>query len=144
MSRTTINEATVQLMLQSALEKAAELGITISAAVVDGAGHLLGFSRHNEAELVSIALAQDKAYTAVLNRLSTAELGKLCQPGAELYGLQFNLGGRMVIFGGGIPIRGAKQELLGAIGVSGGTVEQDVICAEYALAAAMKQTTDME
>ncbi|MFD0694331.1 heme-binding protein [Paenibacillus sp. GCM10027628] len=144
MSRNVLNEATIQLMLQSAIEKAAELGITISVAVADRAGHLLGFRRHTGAELVSIALAQDKAYTAVLNRMSTAELGKLCQPGEELYGLQFNLGGRMVIFGGGIPIRDAKQVLLGAIGVSGGTVEQDVICAEYALAAAMKQTTDME
>ncbi|KIL40205.1 hypothetical protein SD70_15440 [Gordoniibacillus kamchatkensis] len=129
----TLTEEDVKRSLQLALDKGAEIGIPISVAITDAAGHLLGFSRHVGAEIVSITLAQDKAYTAAVNRISTAELGKLCQPGAELYGLQHNLGGRMVIFGGGIPIRGTDGVLIGAIGVSGGTVEQDIACALAAL-----------
>jgi uncharacterized protein GlcG (DUF336 family) len=128
-----LKEADVKRMLQLALDKGAEIGIPISVAVTDEAGHLLGFSRHLEAEIVSITLAQDKAYTSSVNRISTAELGKLCQPGAELYGLQHNLGGRMVIFGGGIPIHDRAGILIGAIGVSGGSTEQDIACAQFAI-----------
>lgn len=127
------SESVVHRMLQDALDKGAEIGIPISAAITDAAGHLLGFSRHADAEIVSITLAQDKAYTAAINRISTAELGKLCQPGADLYGLQSNLGGRMVIFGGGVPIRDREGVLIGAIGVSGGTTAQDIACAEFAI-----------
>lgn len=134
-----LNEQTVKKMLQAALDKGAEIDIPISIAVTDAAGHLLGFSRHVGAEIVSITLAQDKAYSAAINRVSTAELGKFCQPGAELYGLQFNLGGRMVIFGGGIPIRNREGELIGAIGVSGGTVEQDIACAQFAIMSLMQE-----
>ena len=70
----------------------------------------------------------NKAYTALVNRLSTAELGAQCQPGGPLYGLQNNLGGRMVIFPGGVPIW-RNGVLIGAVGASGGTVEQDHACA---------------
>jgi uncharacterized protein GlcG (DUF336 family) len=128
-----LKEADVKHTLQLALDKGAEIGIPISVAITDAAGHLLGFSRHLEAEIVSITLAQDKAFTASVNRISTADLGKLCQPGAELYGLQHNLGGRMVIFGGGIPIRDREGVLIGAIGVSGGSTEQDIACARFAI-----------
>ncbi|MDB4868418.1 MAG: uncharacterized protein JWR03_2751 [Cohnella sp.] len=129
----SLNEWVVKNMLQDALDKGAELGIPVSAAVTDAAGHLLGFSRHVQAEIVSITLAQDKAYTSAINRISTAELGKLCQPGAELYGLQNHLGGRLVIFGGGVPVRDDDGVMIGAIGVSGGTTEQDAACALHAI-----------
>ncbi|MFM1655251.1 GlcG/HbpS family heme-binding protein [Brevibacillus sp. B_LB10_24] len=128
-----MNEQSVNQLLEDALSEARRLGISISAAVVDSAGHLLGFKRHADAEIVSITLAQDKAFTALVNRMATDELGMLCQPGAELYGLQHNLGGRMVIFGGGVPIRDQQNQLIGAIGVSGGTTEQDIYCARYAI-----------
>ncbi|MEB3100139.1 GlcG/HbpS family heme-binding protein [Ferviditalea candida] len=134
-----LNEEIVKQMLQDALDHGTGIGIPISVAVTDAAGHLLGFSRHINAEIVSITLAQDKAFTAAVNRISTAELGKLCQPGAELYGLQNNLGGRMVIFGGGIPIRDREGMLIGAIGVSGGTCEQDIACGQFAIAKAIER-----
>lgn len=107
------------------------MGLGNSIAVVDNAGLLVGFLRHPIVEICSIQLAIDKAYTALINRLSTEELGKLCQPGGELYGLQYNLDGRMVIFGGGVPLRDTSGTLIGAVGVSGGSVAQDIEVAEY-------------
>lgn len=130
---TGFSEKTVTLLLEDALEEAKRLGISMSVAVVEGVGHLCGFARHADAEIVSITLAQDKAYTALVNRMGTDELGKLCEPGAELYGLQYNLGGRMVIFGGGVPIKNREGQLVGAIGVSGGTTAQDIRCAQAAI-----------
>jgi uncharacterized protein GlcG (DUF336 family) len=136
-----LSEEVVVQMLDAALSKGRDLGIMISAAIVDGGGHLLGFRRHDNAEIVSIRLAQDKAYTALVNRLATDKLGELCRPGAELYGLQYNLDGRMVIFGGGVPIWEESHHLIGAIGVSGGSTAEDMECAEYAITAAFGQQT---
>ena len=133
-----LTEEIIVHMLDTALSKGRDLGILISVAVVDAGGHLLGFRRHDNAEIVSIRLAQDKAYTALVNRMATDKLGELCRPGAELYGLQFNLDGRMVIFGGGIPIWNESNELIGAIGVSGGTTNEDIECAEHAITKALE------
>ncbi len=100
----------------------------MAIAVVNEAGFLTAFIRMDNSELVAIPLAEDKAYTALINRLSTLELGQQCQPGGPLYGLQANLGGRMVIFPGGVPIW-RDGMLAGAVGASGGAVEQDHACA---------------
>ena len=108
--------------------KAAEIGVAMAIAVVNESGVLIDFVRMDDSELVAVPIAQDKAYTALVNRLSTMELGVQCQPGGPLYGIQNNLGGRMVIFPGGVPVwRDGK--LIGAVGASGGTVEQDHQCA---------------
>ena len=98
------------------------------AAVVDRGGHLVHFQRMDEAEIAGPTLAVDKAYTAVAHRIETAALAALTQPGAELWGLQANGGGRYVVFGGGIPCWHGGL-VVGAIGVSGGTAEQDAECA---------------
>jgi len=120
--------ADAERAIAAARVKAAELGVAMAIAVVNESGILTAFIRMDNSELVAVPIAEDKAYTALVNRLSTLELGKQCQPGGPLYGLQNNLGGRMVIFPGGIPVwRDGK--LFGAVGVSGGTVEQDHECA---------------
>ena len=108
--------------------KAIEMGVAMAIAVVNEAGFLTAFIRMDNSELVAIPLAEDKAYTALVNRLTTAKLGAQCQPGGPLYGLQNNLGGRIVIFPGGVPIW-CNGVLIGAVGASGGTVEQDHACA---------------
>jgi uncharacterized protein GlcG (DUF336 family) len=108
--------------------KAVEMGVAMAIAVVNEAGFLTAFIRMDNSELVAIPLAEDKAYTALVNRLTTADLGAQCQPGGPLYGLQNNLGGRMVIFPGGVPVW-RNGVLFGAVGASGGTVEQDHACA---------------
>ncbi len=114
--------------IAAARVKATEMGVAMAIAVVNEAGVLTAFIRMDNSELVAVPIAEDKAYTALVNRLTTAELGAQCQPGGPLYGLQNNLGGRMVIFPGGVPVW-RDGVLIGAVGASGGTVEQDHACA---------------
>lgn len=101
--------------------------------MVDAGGHLVAFQRMDGAEIAGPVLAPGKAYTAVAHRMSTADLAPLVVPGGELYGLA---GDRYVCFGGGIPLGepGKGHRVVGAVGVSGGTVAQDVACAEVATA----------
>ena len=124
---------TAQAMVQAAMHEAESLGARVSVAVVDSGGNLVAFARMDGAEIAGPTLAVDKAYTAVSNRVSTQELSTLAAPGGPLFGLHSNGGGRFVIFGGGIPIF-VGDETVGAIGVSGGEVEQDVACARAGLA----------
>lgn len=120
-------------MSDAALARAAELGALVSAAVVDSGGHLLHFQRMDGAEIAGPTLAVDKAYTAVAHRIDTAELTALAAPGGELAGLQANGGGRYVVFGGGLPCWSGDR-VIGGIGVSGGSADQDVACARAAAA----------
>lgn len=115
----------------AAIARAEELGALVSAAVVDGGGHLVHFQRMDGAEIAGPTLAIDKAYTAVAHRIATAELTALTAPGAELAGLFANGSGRYIVFGGGLPCWRADR-VVGGIGVSGGSVEQDVECAQAA------------
>ena len=125
------------LMTEAAVTRAAELGAVVSAAVVDDGGHLVHFQRMDRAEIAGPTLAVDKAYTAVAHRAATADLTALAAPGGPLAGLHANGGGRYVVFGGGLPCWSGDPPtgvVLGGIGVSGGTTEQDVACAEAGLA----------
>jgi uncharacterized protein GlcG (DUF336 family) len=119
-------------MTEAALKQAMREGASISVAVVDGGGRLVSFQRMEGSEIAGPVLAQGKAYTSVALRRPTAELAGLTAPGGELYGLA---GGRFTLFGGGIPLwsdYGEGERVVGGIGVSGGTVTQDVSCAEAA------------
>jgi uncharacterized protein GlcG (DUF336 family) len=115
-------------IIAAAEAQAERIGVGMSVAVVDEGGNLRAFARMDGAELAGIDLARDKAYTAVANSAPTDELAVLAAPGGPLFGLHSNAGGRYVIFGGGIPLR-RDGRIVGAIGVSGGAVEQDVACA---------------
>jgi len=125
-------------MTEAAVRHAAGLGVAVSAAVVDSGGHLVHFQRMDRAEIAGPTLAVDKAFTAVAHRIATAELGPLAGPDGELAGLAANGGGRYVVFGGGLPCwadAGTPDAIVvGGIGVSGGSVEQDIACAEAGLA----------
>jgi uncharacterized protein GlcG (DUF336 family) len=121
--------------LVAGIAEAERLGVTVSVAVVDAGGVLRAFARMDGAEIAGEVLAVDKAYTAVAHRTSTAELGALAQPGGELFGLQANGLGRYVMFGGGLPVTDGGGNVIGAVGVSGAAVNQDVACAEAARAA---------
>jgi uncharacterized protein GlcG (DUF336 family) len=122
----TLTEA--QHVLESALAKADEIAQPMNVAVVDGGGHLLAFARQDGAILGSIDIAIGKARTAVLFKMTTEELGKAAAPGASLYGIEVTNGG-LVIFGGGIPLPTADGDIAGGVGVSAGTVEQDITVA---------------
>ena len=112
---------------------AAERGVAVSLVVCDAAGYLKAFGRMDGAWLGSIDVALGKAKTAVLFEMETQVVGEVSQPGAQAYGLERTNGG-LVTFAGGIPIRAATGELLGAVGVSGGQVAEDYEVARAALA----------
>jgi len=118
-------------MLAAGEAKADQIGLPYNIAVVDAAGHLLAFSRQDGALIASIDLAIHKAFTARACDMSTGDLAELAQPGKPLYGIQYSNTGKIVIFGGGLPIR-RKGVVIGAIGTSAGTVEQDIAVAEAA------------
>jgi len=132
---TAISLAAAQRALAAGIAEAERIGVAVSVAVVDAGGILRAFVRMDGAEIAGEVLAVDKAYTAVAMRTSTAEVGALAQPGGELFGLQANGGGRYIMFGGGLPVTTGDGTVIGAVGVSGAAVAEDVACAEAARAA---------
>ncbi len=126
-----IGLATAQALVTVAHDRAVALGARVSAAVVDDGGHLIAFGRMDGAEIAGPVLAVDKAFTAVSQSVPTAELARLAAPGGPLFGLHANGGGRYVIFAGGIPLR-RNGRIVGAVGVSGGTIDEDEACARAA------------
>jgi uncharacterized protein GlcG (DUF336 family) len=126
-----IGLATAQVLVAAVHDRAAALGALVSAAIVDDGGHLIAFGRMDGAEIAGPVLAVDKAFTAVSQSASTAELARLAAPGGPLFGLHANGGGRYVIFPGGIPLR-RDGRIVGAVGVSGGTIDEDQACASAA------------
>jgi uncharacterized protein GlcG (DUF336 family) len=114
------------------------LGVAVSLAVVDAGGVLKAFARMDGAEIAGEVLAVDKAYTAVAHRAATAELAPLAVAGGELFGLHASGHGRYVLFAGGLPVL-IDGVAVGGVGVSGGSAEQDLACAEAALAALLAQ-----
>jgi uncharacterized protein GlcG (DUF336 family) len=125
--------ADARIALDAGLAEADAIGQPMNIAVVDDGGHLLTFARQDGAIRASIDIAQRKATTSILMEAPTAALMPLVQPGAELYGLEQTAGG-MVVFGGGIPVF-RDGRLVGAVGVSAGSAEQDVAVATAAVAA---------
>ena len=116
-------------MLAAGEAKADQIGIPYNIAVVDAGGYLLAFSRQDGAKIGSIDLAIQKAFTARIFDISTGVLAELAQPGKPFYGIHGSNDGKIVIFGGGLPVR-RKGIVIGAIGTSAGTVEQDIEVAE--------------
>ena len=112
-------------IVQDAEAKAKEIGVKMNIAVADVGGNLVAFERMDNAWLGSINIAISKAYTAVAFNMTTEDLGKESQAGKSLYGINTTNHGKIVIFGGGIPLT-RKGVLVGAIGVSGGAVPQDI------------------
>ena len=111
-------------LVAAAENKATEIGVPVSIVMLDAGGHLKAFSRMDGAFLASIDVAMRKAKTAVLLETSSENVWDFCKPGGPAEGVQLTNGG-MVTFGGGIPLKAADGQMLGAIGISGGTVPQD-------------------
>src|SRR5580693_4330340 len=106
--------------------EAAKIEVPMAIAIVDGEGGLVLFKRMDGTLPASTELAVSKAYTAAVLRMPTHEVGELAQPGGMLYGIQQTHDGKIILFGGGYPLC-IKGQIVGAIGVSGGTVEQDML-----------------
>ena len=121
-------------VVTAARQKAEEIGVLMNIAIVDEGNNLLAFARMPGAWLGSIDIAQGKAYSARAFDMPTKELGKASQPGEPLFGIHASNHGKIIIFAGGIPLK-ENGKVVGAIGVSGGSVEQDQEVAEAGLAA---------
>lgn len=128
----TLEEA--QQIVSAAAQKAEEIGQPMNVAVMDGGANLKAFARMEKAWLASIDIAINKAYTSVALEVPTGDLAEMTQPGQPLYGIDATNNGRIVIFGGGIPLT-RDGEVVGAIGVSGGSVDQDEEVAQAGLQA---------
>jgi uncharacterized protein GlcG (DUF336 family) len=132
--RTSILLEEAQAVIRAALEKAEEIGQPMNVAVVDNGSNLKAFARMEDAWLGSVDIAIDKAFTSVSFLMPTQDLAEMTQPGQPLYGLEATNNGRVVIFAGGIPLM-RDGEVAGAVGVSGGTVDQDQEVAEAGVSA---------
>ncbi len=109
---------------KAAYEKALEMDVKMNIAVVDAGANLKAFVRMDGAWLGSIDISVKKAKTARFFDMPTGEIGKLSQPGESLYQIEVSNGG-LISFPGGIPLKNKEGEIVGAIGVSGDTVEND-------------------
>ena len=130
----TVTLAAARRAIAAAETKAMEIGVPMNVAVVDEGGNLVAFARMDGAWLGSTDIAQNKAYTARAFDMPTKDLAPLAQPGQSLYGIEASNQGRLIVFAGGIPLTWDGR-IVGAIGVSGGTVEQDQEVAEAGAAA---------
>lgn len=127
-----IDQTEAQLLIAGARAKAQEIGIPMCIAVVDESGQLVAFERMDGGKVTSTTIAIDKAFTAAAAKKPTHEYGASSQPGAPAYGINSAIGGRLMVVGGGIPLV-VDGEVVGGIGVSSGTPQQDRECAEAAL-----------
>lgn len=120
-----------QEIIAAATRKAADEDLRMNVAVVDAGNNLTAFARMDGAWLGSIDIALDKATTARSFNMPTSELAEMAQPGQPLYGIQNLTGsqGNIVVFAGGIPLQ-SGDTVIGAIGVSGGTPDQDAMVAQ--------------
>ena len=124
-----ITDEQARAALVAAAQKAVEMQLRMNVAVVDAGANLKAFFRMEGAWLGSIDIAVKKAKTARFFDMNTGEIGKLAQPGGSLYNIEVSNGG-LISFPGGIPLRNAQGTVIGAIGVSGSTVEHDHAVAE--------------
>ena len=125
---------TAQAVVEAARKRASAIDVPMNIAVVDEGNNLVAFGRMDGAWLGSIDIAQNKAYTARSFDMSTKDLAPLCQSGQPLFGIHASNQGRLIIFAGGIPLL-RNGRVVGAVGVSGGSVEQDHDVAEAGAAA---------
>jgi uncharacterized protein GlcG (DUF336 family) len=123
-----------QRIIQAGIAKAKEVGQPMNIAVVDTGANLTAFVRMDGAWLGSIDIAINKAFTAKAFDISTRELGRNSQPGDQFFGIHVSNHTRVMIFAGGVPIK-TNGQVVGAVGVSGGSGEQDQAVAEAVVAA---------
>jgi uncharacterized protein GlcG (DUF336 family) len=131
---TSLTLAEARGIIAAGEKKAEELGIPYNIAVVDAGGGLIAHARMDGAWLGSIDISIHKAWTARAFDMATEDLAKMAQSGKPLFGIQNTNHEKVVIFGGGAPVK-VGEVVVGAVGASGGTVDQDLKVAEAAVSA---------
>jgi uncharacterized protein GlcG (DUF336 family) len=129
-----VNLADARRVIAAAEKKAAEIGQPMNVAVVDEGGNLVSHERMDGAWIGSIDISQKKAFTSRAFDISTKDLGTHSQSGNQFFGIHASNNGKIMIFAGGIPLK-KEGKVVGAIGVSGGSGDQDHAVAEAGAAA---------
>jgi uncharacterized protein GlcG (DUF336 family) len=129
--RLSIDEA--QILIEGSIIKSNEIGVPMCIAVTDESGHLIRFDRMDGGKVSSISIAVDKAFTGAVARRGTHVYNQLCVPGQPTFGIHVTNGGHFSVIGGGLPVT-VDGEIVGGVGISSGTAEQDQVVAEAALA----------
>ena len=130
----TVNLADARRIIAAAEKKAEEIGQPMNIAVADAGGNLVAHIRMDNAWVGSVDIAINKAFTSRAFDIATRDLAANSQSGDQFFGIHVSNHGRVMIFAGGIPLR-KEGKVIGAIGVSGGSGEQDHAVAEAGAAA---------
>ena len=123
---------------QAAMDYAQSIGVPIVVSIVDANGILMYFQRMSDALLISNDIAQAKAYTAVALKSATHEIHPSAQPDGDLFNIESMVNRKICTFGGGYPIM-INGKMIGGLGISGGTVAQDMDIASHALQSLLTQ-----
>ena len=123
--------ALAERIANAVLEEAKRVGVKAVVCVSDEGGHPRLVKSMDDAYIASYDVAVNKAFTVVALKMSTIALKPLAQPGESLYGIQFTNGGKIVIFGGGDPLVNQDGKIIGGLGVSGGSEEQDTALSAF-------------
>lgn len=123
--------AAADRLCEKVLKYAKEKGVNAVVAISNKGGYPVCVKCADNSFIASYDIALNKAFTVVSLKMTTKELSTLAAPGGSLYGIQFTNGGRIVIFGGGEPLKNKNGDIIGGLGVSGGTEEQDTAIAKY-------------
>jgi ATP:cob(I)alamin adenosyltransferase len=126
----SIDLSKAKKLIEKVESKAKEIGINVVIAVSNNQGNPIAVNVMDDAYIASYDIALNKAFTSVSLKMTTEELGELAKPNGSLYGIQFTNNGRIVIFGGGTPLI-HNGEIIGGLGVSGGSAKQDTFLANY-------------
>lgn len=119
------------LLIAAVRERAAQMGVKAVVAIADKHANPVSVQCMDDSYIASYDIAVNKAFTVTSLKMPTTALKTLAAPGGSLYGIQFTNSGRIVIFGGGVPLYDKNGNIVGGLGVSGGSEEQDTALAEY-------------
>jgi uncharacterized protein GlcG (DUF336 family) len=128
--RLSIDDA--KILMEGAVASSRDIKVPMCIAVADESGNLIQFERMDGGKISSISIAIDKAFTAAAARRGTHIYNQLCVPGQPTFGIHVTNGGRFSVIGGGLPVT-VNGDVVGGIGISSGTAEQDLVVAEAAL-----------
>ena len=131
-SFSSINLENARYIIRRVEEKAASMGVIAVVAVANSGANTIAVECMDESYIASYDIAVNKAYTSVSLKMDTKTLKGLAQPEQELYGIQFTNGGKIVIFGGGVALKNNEGKVVGGVGVSGGSEEEDTILGDFA------------
>lgn len=125
-----MNLAVARELIRAVQSKARDMGVKAVTAVSDAGGNPIAVECMDDAFIASYDIAVNKAFTSVALKMPTSRLAELAKPGGTLYGIQNTNNGKIVIFGGGEPLENSFG-IIGGLGVSGGTAEQDTALGAY-------------